>query len=204
MGAGINLLVVKNGKGFDVSNLVESVKWKGRKGSAARSIVVSLIDDDGYKHARSEIDVEQGHQCIFSYDGKELFRGIIMAQTQLQTKKLTFTAYDNGIYLANNKDTFCYENKTASEIFKDCCTRFGLPFSEVAETTYVIPELTKPNTTAFDAVCDALSLDFDAVGIRHYVKSDKGVLSLLTRRENIMQWVIETGQNLLRTHIRKA
>ena len=126
----------------------------------------------------------------------ELFRGIIMAQTQSHQKKLQFTAYDNGIYLANNKDTFCYENKTASDVFRDCCARFGLPVGEVAKCSYKIPELTKSKTTAFDAIADALSLDFDATGIRHYVASSKGKLSLLTRRENILQWVIEVGQNI--------
>lgn len=196
MADGISLVIVKGTKGYDVTQLVEQIVWRGRKGSSSRTLKVRLVDDDGYKHARSEIDVEEGHQCIFSYNGSELFRGIIMSQTQTQKKILTFTAYDNGIYLANNKDTFTYENKTATDVFKDCCTRFGLPMGEVAQCTYKIPELTKSKTTAFDAIADALSLDFDATGIRHYVSSDKGKLSLLTRRENILQWVIEVGQNL--------
>lgn len=196
MAEGISLIIIKGEQGYDVTQLVEQVKWKGRKGSSSRTLTVSLIDDDGYKHARSEIDVEQGHQCIFSYDGTELFRGLIMTQTQSNRKRLSFTAYDSGIYLANNKDTFTYENKTASDVFRDCCTRFGLPMGEVAECSYKIPELTKSKTTAFDAIADALSLDFDATGIRHYVASSKGKLSLLTRRENILQWVIEVGQNL--------
>lgn len=196
MAEGLSLIILKGEQGYDVTQLVEQVKWKGRKGSSSRTLAVTLIDDDGYKHARSGIDVEQGHQCIFSYDGVELFRGIIMAQTQSNQKKLQFTAYDNGIYLANNKDTFCYENKTASDVFRDCCSRFGLPVGEVASCSYKIPELTKSKTTAFDAIADALSLDFDATGIRHYVASSKGKLSLLTRRENILQWVIEVGQNI--------
>lgn len=196
MADGISLIIIKGEQGYDVTQLVEQIKWKGRKGSSSRTLTAKLIDDDGYKHARSGIDVEQGHQCLFSYNGKELFRGIIMTQTQSNKKMLTFTAYDNGIYLANNKDTFTYENKTASEVFKDCCTRFGLPMGEVANCSYKIPELTKSKTTAFDAIADALSLDFDATGIRHYVASEKGKLKLLTRRENIMQWVIEVGQNL--------
>lgn len=196
MANGISLIIIKGEQGYDVTQLVEQVKWKGRKGSSSRTLNVTLIDDDGYKHARSEIDVEQGHQCLFSYNGTELFRGIIMTQTQSNRKKLQFTAYDNGIYLANNKDTFTYENKTASDVFRDCCTRFGLPMGEVANCSYKIPELTKSKTTAFDAIADALSLDFDATGIRHYVSSDRGKISLLTRRENIMQWVIEVGQNL--------
>lgn len=196
MADGMSLIILKGEQGYDVTQLVEQVKWKGRKGSSSRTLAVTLIDDDGYKHARSGVDVEQGHQCIFSYDGTELFRGIIMSQTQSNQKKLQFTAYDNGIYLANNKDTFCYENKTASDVFRDCCTRFGLPMGEVASCSYKIPELTKSKTTAFDAIADALSLDFDATGIRHYVASSKGKLSLLTRRENILQWVIEVGQNI--------
>lgn len=196
MADGISLIIIKGEQGYDVTQLVEQIKWKGRKGSSSRTITVKLIDDDGYKHARSGIDVEQGHQCLFKYNGTELFRGIIMTQTQSNKKTMTFTAYDNGIYFANNKDTFTYENKTATEVFKDCCTRFGLPMGEVANCTYKIPELTKPKTTAFDAITDALSLDFDATGIRHYVASEKGQIKLLTRRENIMQWVIEVGQNL--------
>lgn len=192
----ISLLIFKGDKGYDVTQLVEQIQCKGRKGSSARTLTATLIDDDGYKHARSEINVEEGHQCLFSYNGVELFRGIIMSQVQSSKKTLKFTAYDNGIYLANNKDTFCYEGKTASDVFRDCCTRFGLPVGEVAECSYKIPELTKSKTTAWDAVADALSLDFDATGIRHYVSSTKGKLNLLTRRENILQWVIEVGQNL--------
>lgn len=193
---GISLIIIKGQKGYDITQLVESIKWTGRKGTASRSINVTIIDDDGYKHARSGIDVEQGQQCVFSYDGKELFQGLIMSQTQTQKKRLQFTAYDVGIYLSNNKDTFCYENKTASDVFRDCCKRFGLTVGSVASCSYKIPELTKSKTTAWDAIADALSLDFDATSIRHFVSCSKGKVSLMTRRENIMQWVIEVGQNL--------
>ncbi len=92
---GINLIIIKEGKGYDVTQLVEQIKWSGRKGAASRTLSVTLVDDDGYQHARSGIDVEQGHQCIFSYDRKELFRGIIMTQTQSSQKRLAFKAYDN-------------------------------------------------------------------------------------------------------------
>lgn len=193
----ISLILIKGTQGYDISDLVIQIKWSGRKGSSSRKLEATLIDDDAYDNARAGIDVEKGHQCIFSFDGEELFRGIIMSQGQTQKKQLTFKAYDNGIYLANNKDTFTYTNKTATEIFKDICTRFGLPYSSVAQTTYKVPELAKPKTTAFDAICDALSQDYRSTGIRHYIDSQKGSLRLLTRRENILQWVLEVGQNII-------
>lgn len=193
---GLTILIAKGDGMIDISQLIQSVKWRGRKGSSSRTLTVTIIDDDGYQHARSGINVEDGNQCIFTYNGAELFRGLIMSTTQSDRKQMVFTAYDTGIYMANNKDTFTYENKTATEIFTDCCNRFGIEMGEVAKCTYKIPELTKSKTTAFDAICDALSLDFDATGVRHYVSSQNGKLSLLTRRENILQWVIESGQNL--------
>ena len=204
MATRLKLLLIKGSEAYDISNIVIQAKWSGRKGSSARTLEATLLDDDNRESMRSGIDVEEGHQCIFSYDGKELFRGIIMTQGQNEKKQLTFKAYDNGIYLANNKDTFQYSNKTASAIFKDVCTRYNIPYSDVAETTYKIPELLKSKTTAFDTVCDALSQDFKATGTRYYITSEKGKLRLLKRSENVVQWVIETGQNLISYNSKKS
>ena len=197
----INLILYRDGKTYDISELVESIKWKGRKGSAARSVSISLLDCKG---AQSGIDVTKGHQLIFSYKGKELFRGMIMSQQQSESFKMPITAYDNGIYLSNNKDTFVYENKTVHDIFIDVCKRFGIKYSDVAKTSYKIPELTKSKTTAWDAILDAISQDFKATGTKYYVNSSKGVLSLIKRRENILQWVLETGGNIMSYTYKKS
>lgn len=197
----ISLILYRDGKTFDISELVESIKWKGRKGSAARSVSISLLDCKG---AQSGINVTKGHQLIFSYKGKELFRGMIMSQQQSESFKMPITAYDNGIYLSNNKDTFVYENKTVHDIFIDVCKRFGIKYSDVAKTSYKIPELTKSKTTAWDAILDAISQDFKATGTKYYVNSSKGVLSLIKRRENILQWVLETGGNIMSYTYKKS
>lgn len=194
--AKIQLLVVKNKKTIDMTNLVQSVRWSGRKGSSARTITVTMIDDDGYRHARSGIDVADGNQCVFLVDGKERFRGILMNQNQGDKKQLKFKAYDNGIYLANNKDTFVYKNKTADQVFSDVCSRFGIPTGEVAKCSYKIPELTKSKTTGQDAVLDALGLDYKATGTRHFIISDKGKLSLLQRKDQVISFVVDGGANL--------
>lgn len=194
--AKIQLLVVKNKKTIDMTNLVQAVRWSGRKGSSARTITVTMIDDDGYRHARSGIDVADGNQCVFLVDGKERFRGILMNQNQGDKKQLKFKAYDNGIYLANNKDTFVYKNKTADQVFSDVCSRFGIPTGEVAKCSYKIPELTKSKTTGQDAVLDALSLDYKATGTRHFISSDKGKLSLLQRKDQVISFVVDGDANL--------
>lgn len=197
----ISLILYRDGKTYDISELVESIKWKGRKGSAARSVSISLLDS---KNVKSRIDVTKGHQLIFGYKGEELFRGMIMSQQQSESFKMPITAYDNGIYLANNKDTFVYENKTVHDIFIDVCKRFGIKYSSVAKTSYKIPELTKSKTTAWDAILDAVSQDFKTTGTKYYVNSSKGGLSLVKRRENILQWVLETGVNIISYTYKKS
>lgn len=199
------VLITKNStSATDITSLVEQFQWKGRKGSSGRSVVVKLLDDDGYHHARSGIDVEEGYNCLINCNGNEIFRGIIMKSNQQDNKIMSFTAYDNGIYFANNKDTFCYTNKTASEIFTDVCTRFGFEVGTVAKTYYKIPELIKKRTTGWDVICDAMSLEYDATGIRHYVTSSKGKVSMTTRRETILQWVLEVDRNITSYNYEKS
>ncbi|MCM1227685.1 MAG: hypothetical protein NC320_09770 [Clostridium sp.] len=193
----ITLILYKQGKAYDISDLAESVKWKGRKGSAARSLSVTLVDSDKCGNETADIDVTRGDRLVFSYKKVELFRGIIMSQQQSDSFKMPITAYDNGIYLANNKDTFVYSGRTLHDIFIDVCKRFELKYSSVADTSYKIPELTKSKTTAWDVIQDAASRDFKATGTRYFMHSDKGVLSLVKRIDNQLQWVLETGNNII-------
>ena len=137
MASGIYLALYKNGKGYDITSLVQKVVWKGRKGAASRSLTVTLLDDDGYGHDRVKINVMSGHTCIFKYNGKELFRGLIMSTTQNSKKQETFLAYDVGIYLSNNRDTFVLKKKTADTVFKSVCKRFHLPYTKVAKCSHV-------------------------------------------------------------------
>lgn len=190
------ILVVKQGATFDMSHLVSRIRWRGRKGASSRTLEITFIDDDGYRRDRTGLNVEDGHSVIFLWKGQELFRGMFIIQEQSRRKILTAKAYDVGIRLANNKDTFCYTNKTASDIFIDVCGRFGIPAGEVANTGYVIPELPKPKTTGWDVVCDALALTYKATGVRYYPTVRGEAMSLLERRRNILQWVVETGVNL--------
>ena len=198
MADGINLSVVKTGstKGEDVTQFVDEITWGGRKGSSSRYLEVSFLDDEE-RSSRVNVDVEKGYNCLFTYNGVELFRGIFMKNTSTEKKKLKLKAYDNGIYLANNKDTFTYTNATVGDVFKDVCSRYGLRYSECTFASYRIPDLTKNKTTAWDVLCDAMSQVYNATGVRHYIDSEKGYLRLCERREKMMQWVLEVGENII-------
>ncbi|MCD8150605.1 MAG: hypothetical protein LUE92_13815 [Clostridiales bacterium] len=191
----IQFIIIRGTTGYDVSNMFEEITWSGRKGAAPRSVKITLIDDDGHNHSRVSVDCAEGDTCVFYENGSELFRGIIVSHQQSASKKMTITAYDNAFYLANNKDSFCYSNKTATQIFNDCMTRIGMTGGDTVDTVYVIPELPKAKTTYYDVLLDALSTTYKATGIRYYISSEEGNIHLRQRSENALQWVLEAGSD---------
>lgn len=180
---------------YDITQLVNSVKWDGKKGSAPRTLQFIILNDDNLN--RAEIDIESGHTCIFKVDGSEVFRGIILKQTESDSgKKASYKAYDLGIYLSNNKDTFSYTNKRADQIFKSICAKYGISVDTVANTGYVIGEHIQSKKKAWDCLLSALSKTYKHKGTRYYIRADKGKLSLLKRSDDVIDYIIETGVNI--------
>ena len=64
----IALYIYHGKKGWDVSELVVDITWYGRKSSLARSLDITLLDDDSPSQSRIKIDVEKGYTCS---SGKE-------------------------------------------------------------------------------------------------------------------------------------
>lgn len=189
------VVVIKGTKGHDITKLVAKVEWGGRKGAAPRNLKITMLDDTAEKGRRIKFDCEKGYHCIFYVDGKEKFRGIIVDQGEDQSKKMTFTAYDNLFYLANNKDSFTFKKKRADQIFKGVLKRAGLKGSAV-NTKHVIKKLTTSKTTFFDTIMQAISKTYKKTGERFYVYSEKGVIYLKRRKERTLQWVLEVGENI--------
>ncbi|MDR3345171.1 MAG: hypothetical protein LBT21_06250 [Oscillospiraceae bacterium] len=189
------LLLIRSGQTYDISQLlVGSVQWSGRKGASARTMTATLLESG--KYPRSGIDAVQGNHLIFLYKGAELFRGLIFSDAPSDKETMSIKAFDNGVYLSNNRDTFCYKSKTLTQIFRDICTRFEIPYS-AAESGYKIPSLKKSAATAWDVLQEAMSATFTATGRRYWIYSEKDRLELILRRETTIPWVLEPGVNLI-------
>lgn len=191
----IGFTIIQSGKTIDISELVSDLSWSGRKGAAGRSITATLLDAPEFE--RSGIDVYKGCQCIVTWNGEEILRGLVIDQDRGKAKKLQISARDNLIYLANNDDTFNYKNKSAKDIFLDMCTRFQISYGSVADTQYIIPTLAKETGKLWDVLLEALSLTYKATGNRYYISSQRGKANLFLRKENVQQWIIEDGVNLI-------
>lgn len=196
MSTKIQLLIYPKGSKTktDITQLVQKVVWSGRDGTPSRTIDVTLVDAPQF--SRANINVMEGYQCLFKYDGSELFRGIIAKTNQSDKATMSFKAYDVGIYLTNNKDAFHYKNKKAHTIFKDVCKRFKIPVGSAAKCKKTIKELSKA-TTPWDVIQSALQEEYKKTGIRHAVAASEGKMSLFARRESIVKWMLESDENII-------
>lgn len=193
---GITLIVYKGNSVYDMSNLVQSIKWSGSKSAMPRTLEVTMLDSDRHGHERPDIDISEGHMVQFQWNGEELFRGIFVSMSQSVSRTSTYKAYDAGMYLAKNMSTFTFQKKTATEIFDSICNEFEIDHTAV-DTQYVIPDLTMPNTTAADAIWSALAKTYRGSGGRYYVIAKEGQLHLIARADNVKQIVVEEGANAI-------
>lgn len=176
--------------------IVKSVRWSGDIKQASRKLVVELSNTDDLRKVL--IQFEKGNELRLVVDEKrELFRGVLFADSINTGGQMTLTAYDENIYLTKNKDTKIFRNQTASNIVKRLCNEFSIPFGEVQDTGYVIPKLVFRDKTLFEMMVMALTESQKQNGQAFFLTSHEGKLQLLARKEQKVKWVLENGANLL-------
>lgn len=190
----ITLKIGKNGTYKNISELIQKVSVTGRRGDAPRTLSATLFDSEQF--VRASANSGEGQQVFFYCDKSEIFRGLLMTDSRSSKRTLTIKAYDNCVYLCNNKGSFSFKKKSATYIFKYCLKKLGLPLGSAVNTGHIIGELVKKNTTYWDVIEDALSQTYYATGIRYYVSSEKGKIYLRKRQEQTSMPILSLDSNI--------
>lgn len=193
--AKLNEATASSASFYDVSQLIVKVTWAGRKGSAPRTLQAVLLNTEQMDEAL-KFNSEDGLTVVFYEDDKELFQGLLMLDKDSSRRQLTIKAYDICIRFANNEDSFSYSWYTASQIFRDCCNRLGLPIGTVEDTGHVIGELIKGQATYWDVIEDALSQTYKTTGKRFYVYAMNGKVNLVERLADTTMPIISLDSNI--------
>lgn len=143
-------MLIEN-KGIFYAPLVEDgITWSTDRKGAPGQINFSVVMDD-------TINFTEGNSVTVHLDGKGFFSGFVFDKKHSKDKVISVTAYDQLRYL-KNKDTYVYENKTASEIVKMLAADFNLQIGEIEDTGYKIPSRVEDNKSLFDIIQTALDL----------------------------------------------
>jgi len=178
-----------------ISPIVKSVTWSGDIKQAYRTIEVELSNT--INGVNTAILIEQGRGLRFIYKKEQLFTGVIFGVNVDINGQMTITAYDENVYLVKNIDTRIFRKLTATAIINRLCADFGIPAGEIADTGFVIPKLILRDKTLYDMMITALTETEKHTDRRFILYSWDGKLQLKERKEQVIQWVLENGVNIL-------
>ncbi len=192
----IEVFITRHNKtSWDVTEMVQSVDWFGKKNRAPRSITVTFVALTSGQH--QAIKTTEGEGVFFKWQGKELFQGIIFRHSLSKNGNMQITAHDQMIYLLRNDASRVFKNRTATQIATRLCTDFGITRGSMINTRYVIPTRVYDSMNLYDMILDSISHTHRNSSERFYVMSEKGKLNLILRANQTRLWVIESGSNLI-------
>lgn len=149
------------------------MQWVSQRRGAAGKLIFTVKED-------SRVKITEGTAVKFGAEGRGLFYGFVFSQRRDREGLIQVTAYDQIRYL-KNKDTYVYENKTASELLKMIADDFGLKTGEIEDTGYVIASRIEENVTLLDMIENALDLTYENSGKMFVLYDQAGRLTLKSR-----------------------
>ena len=182
-------LLIQHGNKVFIPAVQEGITWSTERKGCPGELQFKVIKDD-------VLDIEEGDAVRLKVDGANVFYGFIFKKKRDKDGIISVTAYDQLRYL-KNKDTYVYENKTASELIKMIATDFNLQVGSLEDTKYKIASRIESNTSLFDMIQNALDLTLQNQGRTYVMYDDFGKITLKGLESMQLNLLIdeETGEN---------
>ena len=165
----IELLIDHNGKLYQPI-VEEGIKWTTERAGAPSTLKFTVVKDQ-------DIAFQEGDAVRMRVDGKNVFFGFVFKKKRNKEHHIEVTAYDQLRYL-KNKDTYVYENKTASQVIQMIAKDFNLNLGSVESTGFLIESRVEDNQTLFDIIQNALDLELQHNGEMYCLYDNFGSLTL--------------------------
>ena len=163
-------LLIQHGDKIYQPIVEDGIQWTTERAGSPSTLKFTVIKDD-------VIAFQEGDPVRFKVDGKEVFYGFVFTKKRNKNHHIQVTAYDQLRYF-KNKDTYVFENKTASQIIQMIANDFRLNLGTIEATKYVIPSRVEDNQTLFDIVQNALDLELQNNGELYCLYDKFGKLTL--------------------------
>jgi hypothetical protein len=184
----VELIIENKGKIYFPA-VLDGIEWTTERKGTPGKLTFTAVEDDLLK-------IDEGNPVRLKVDGEKVFYGFIFTRRKNKNPLIDITAYDQFRYL-KNKDTYVYENKTASDVIKMIAGDFFLNLGEIESTSYTIASRVEDNSTLFDIIYNALDLEVTNTRNLYIFYDDFGKLTLKSLGKMKVPLVINesTGEN---------
>lgn len=191
-----------SGEKLDITNLLIDVTWSGDYKSCARKLEFSLISSPMDKNI-PKVDIPLMSIISFYEDDNELFRGFVYEREKSSDNSMSFLCYDYCAKLNDIKVSKNIKNQTASTIYNNFLTEYGLNKGDIVSASTNISKVFL-GVTAYDMIMTAYTEEAKKTGKKYMVYS-KGDKFYSTEKGIIkLSLSFEEGKNILSSNFKES
>jgi len=134
----------------------------------------------------------EGDRVELTQGGDTLFRGFVFTKRRSHGGVITVTAYDQIRYL-KNRDTYAYEDLTASDLLRQIAADWGMETGTIEETGYILPDRVENGRPLLDILQTAIDITFAQTGHPFVLYDKAGKLHLSHAQNMRLDTLIHAG-----------
>lgn len=182
-------MLIETENGCVIPAVLDGVTWQTERKNYPGTLSFEVVIDEALK-------INEGNNLSFKKGGQNVFFGYIFKKNRDKENIYKVTAYDQLRYF-KNKDTYNYQDKTASQLLAMLANDFELKTGAIEETGYKIPTRLEKDKTLFDIIGNALDLTFDNTKNIFCLYDDFGKICLKDIKNMTVPILVdsETGEN---------
>jgi hypothetical protein len=182
-------LLIQHGNKVFIPAVQEGITWSTERKGCPGQLQFKVLKDD-------IISFQEGDAVRMKVNGVNVFYGFVFKKKRSKDKIIDVTAYDQLRYL-KNKDTYVYENKTASELIQMIASDFKMQTGVIENTGFKIASRVEENTTLFDIIQNALDETLMNQSKMYVMYDDFGKIALKSLNSMTLNLLIdeESGEN---------
>ena len=182
-------LLIQNGSDVFIPIVQSGIEWSTDRVGSPGKLTFKVLQDD-------VLNITEGNAVRFKWDDDNIFFGFIFSKKKDKENIWTITAYDQLRYL-KNKETYVYENKTASEVIKMVASDFGMQTGDIEDTGYKIASRIEDGQTLWDIIQNALDVTLENKSYMYVMYDDFGKIALKGLDNMVVNLLIDehTGEN---------
>lgn len=175
-------LVIAHWEDFYEPAVIDGITWEIERRGAPSKLEFTIVMDDILQFC-------EGNSVRLHYKGIGIFYGYIFQKKRDKENHIKIVAYDQ-LRFFKNKDTYVYNNQTASELVKMLAKDFNLKYNVIEDTKYKISRI-EENKTLFDMILTALDDTLREKKEMYVLYDDFGRITL----KNVASMKLDTVMN---------
>lgn len=175
-------LVIAHWEDFYEPTVLDGITWEIERRGTPSKLEFTIVMDDILQFC-------EGNSVRLYFKGIGIFYGYIFQKKRDKENHIKIVAYDQLRYF-KNKDTYVYNNQTASELVKMLAKDFNLKYNVIEDTKYKISRI-EENKTLFDMILTALDDTLREKKEMYVLYDDFGRITL----KNVASMKLDTVMN---------